>query len=253
MKTHQRLQDALRRTADTVAGTAQSAAQTFADAARSTPGVVAEAAQKVADTARAVPHAVSDAVDNITHSVKNGVDYVDARVQATRTGTANALTASGVFLGTATMVAGETALFSAGILPVLFFYDLPIKAGDRVTETIDDIAKFVRGDRVQFIGINIVGGVRTPKDVRAVIYDPHMPNQDRSGYVQLSEEDVVRQLKIMNDTPAARERQYTAALVAVQEARKRYGLPLKSRGVGLDDAVGILDILSAAAMAGGPG
>ena len=259
-----RAADGVSRAAGGVADTAQSAAKVFADAARATPdavagvaekvvevaqaapGVVSDAAQKVADTAQAAAGHVGDAFNNVKASVLDGVTYVDNRMQAARTGTANALELGGEFLGKATMVAGETALFSAGVLPILFFYDLPIKAGDKVTETIDGIAKFVRGDRVQFIGINLVGGglLTSPQDARAIIYDPHMPSRDNNGYVELSEESIAHHLKIMDDeTRGAREPQYKAALLAVQEARKRYGLPLKSPGIRGEDIVGAADLL----------
>ncbi len=229
MKPLQNLKDTLQRAAGGVADTAQ--------------GVVTEAAQKVAEAAQTISGHLGEALGRMKSTVLDGVTYVDNRVQGARTSTANALSVSGDFLGKATMVAGETALLGAGVLPLLFFYDLPIEAGDKVTKTIDGIAKFVRGDRVQFIGINLVGGVVTPQDVRAVIYDPHMPHQDSKGYVQLSEQDITRHLGIMDETRAAREKSYMAALLAVQEARRRYGLPLNSPHIRPSEVVGAAEIL----------
>ena len=186
-----------------------------------------DTAQRVADAARAAPEAVIGAV-------QSGVRAVGDTVQSARTTTANAISSTGQFAGAATMVVGEVALFSAGVVPLLIFGGLPIAMGEEIAERIDRVAKFVRGEKVQFIGVNHVPDtalIGSNEDVLAIIYDPTLPFQDAGGYVQIGEEEIVRQLRLMSESRAAREAHYVTALVAVQECKKEHKLPLKTPDV----------------------
>jgi flagellar basal body rod protein FlgC len=193
-------------------------------------GLINGLARRVASGATTAAAAAKAVPETITGAVQDGVEIVGDKVQDARTAFANAISTTGNAAGVTVIVVGEVALFSAGVVPLLVFGELPIKLGDNLAKKIESVAKFVRGDKAQFMAVNHISGIPfiSDDDVLAIIYDPHMPHQDDGGYIQIPEEEIVRQLRIMTHTHEERLKGYTAALIAVQEAKKQLKIPLKT-------------------------
>lgn len=213
------------------------AAAKAADAVRQTPDAVTGVFKAATDAVGTSADAVTGTLKAGVQKVEDGVQKVSDTVQAARTLTANVISTGGNVIGTGGAIAGEVLLISGGFIPFLVFGGLPSKLGSDFIDSINGIAKVVRGDRVQFVGVNhetpdmlvqaaamIVGFGAGNGTVSAMIYDPSHPHRDSGGIVQLSEEAIVRQLKIMDNSRSAREPAYREALIAVQDAKFYYGI-----------------------------
>ncbi|MCB9991864.1 MAG: hypothetical protein H6867_10955 [Rhodospirillales bacterium] len=179
---------------------------------------------------------VSDAADSVTGSVRDAFEMsakgITDTIQGTRNFAADVVQKGVSITAVVAGVAGEVALFSAGIVPYLVFGGLPLELAGEVVKKSDRLSKTIRGEKSQFIGVNHIkkeGFLKSTNKAMAILYDPKHDDANNSGFVQIEEKELYNALHGLKEAEEKnRHAVYMTGLAAVQDLKKREGLQLSS-------------------------
>ena len=182
------------------------------------------ASKAVSDTATSI-------TDNVSAAYSGSVDAINSTVQGARNFGAGTVSTTGAVLGTIGGVAGEVSLITAGFFPFLILGGLPTEMGAAFSAACDQLSQVIRGSNPQFVGVNKVdkGLIFSNHDMNAIIYDPLHLKANAAGFIQIDELAVANMISELESREQKSDRQtvYMAALLAVQHAKKEYGIELK--------------------------